>query len=203
MYCRAARGKSGNARSSAIKQFTFITGNQRKADYLTMWLGLPVLHHKLDLDEIQSLDPHKVAEHKVRQAYEVLHSPVLVDDTSLTFTAMGRLPGTLVKWFLEEIGNEGLCKLADGFAHRKAAAQVVYAYYDGQEVRFFEATTSGSVSSVPRGSQGMGWDPSFIPDGSMQTFAEMTDDQKKVFSPRAGAVKKLKKFLQDVSEEQC
>lgn len=179
-----------------MKPVVFITGNQRKVDYLAKWLELPVHHHKLDLDEIQSLDMRKVAEHKARQAYAALKEPVLIEDTSLVFTAMGQLPGTLIKWFLEEIGNEGLCKLAEGLAHRRAKATVTYGYCDGRQVHFFEASIEGTVAPAPRGNNGMGWDPLFIPLGSTKTFAEMTDDQKKVFSPRARASEKLRDFLQ-------
>ena|SRR2546421_910952 len=174
----------------------FITGNQRKVDYLVQWLGLPVRHHKLDLDEIQSLDLRTVAEHKARQAYAILQEPVLVEDTALVFTAMGRLPGTFVKHFLEEIGNEGLCRLANGLTHRTAVASVTYAYCDGPRVHFFDASVEGTIASTPRGTHGMGWDPSFIPKGSAKTFAEMTDDEKKQFSARAVAIKKLREYLQ-------
>lgn len=179
-----------------MKEFVFITGNQRKVDYLRLWLELPVKHHALDLDEIQSLDPHTVADHKARQAYSLLKRPALIEDTSLVFTAMGRLPGTFVKFFLEEIGTDGLCKIADMLPHRKAVARVLYAYCDSSEqVHFFEASTSGTVAPQPRGSNGMGWDPVFIPEGSRKTFAEMTDDQKKQYSPRAAATVKLREFL--------
>lgn len=178
-----------------MSQVVFITGNQRKVDYLVMWLGLPVKHHKLDLDELQSLDPRVVAEHKARQAYGILKEPVLIEDTALRFTAMGRLPGTLVKFFLEEIGNEGLCKLADALEHRKAVATVTYAYCDGDKVYFFDGEVRGTVAPEPRGERGMGWDPSFIPDGATHTFAEMTDDEKKRYSARAVAIAKLKEFL--------
>ena len=47
---------------------------------------------KLDLDEIQSLDLREIVEHKVRQAYEKCGKPVLVENASLEFTALGRLP---------------------------------------------------------------------------------------------------------------
>jgi inosine triphosphate pyrophosphatase len=173
----------------------FITGNQRKVDYLKMWLGLPVDHRKLDLDELQSLDPRVVAEHKARQAYGILKEPVLIEDTALTFTAMGRLPGTFVKYFLEEIGNEGLCKIADSLEHREAVATVTYAFCDGDQVHFFEGNVRGHLPPAPRGTNGMGWDPSFIPEGATQTFAEMTDDEKKNYSARAIATKKLREFL--------
>src|SRR5688572_26522398 len=96
-----------------MKTVTFITGNQHKVDFLVKWLGRPVEHVKLDLDEIQSLDLHTVVAHKAEQAYNILKRPVLVEDASLAFTAMGRLPGTFVKWFIEEIGYDGLLRLAN------------------------------------------------------------------------------------------
>ena len=52
-----------------MKDITFVTGNQKKADYLAKYLGFPVKHQKLDLDEIQSLDLKQIVEHKVRQAF--------------------------------------------------------------------------------------------------------------------------------------
>jgi len=154
-----------------------------------------VQHHKLDLDEIQSLDEHAVVAHKAHQAYAVLDEPVLVEDTSLIFTAMGHLPGPLVKWFLEELGNDGMCKLVDGLTHRKAIATVTYGYCDGANVHFFESSITGVISPKPRGTNGMGWDPIFIPEGNTKTFAEMTDEQKKGFSARAQAIEKLEAFL--------
>ncbi len=53
-----------------MQKLTFITGNQNKADYLSRYLGFPVEHIKIDLDEIQSLNLNEIVEHKVRQAYE-------------------------------------------------------------------------------------------------------------------------------------
>lgn len=57
---------------------TFITGNQAKADNLAEHLGLKVKHQKVELDEIQSVDLKVIVEHKVRQAYAIVQSPVLV-----------------------------------------------------------------------------------------------------------------------------
>ncbi len=53
-----------------MQSITFITGNQKKADYLAKYLGFPIEHQKIDLDEIQSLDLREIVEHKVKQAYE-------------------------------------------------------------------------------------------------------------------------------------
>lgn len=157
---------------------------------------MPVAHHKLDLDELQTLDLRQVAEHKVRQAYDMLKRPVLVEDVALTFTAMGRLPGTFVKWFLEEIGNEGLCKLADGLEHRKVIASICYAFYDGTKVHFFENHVDGLVPAAPQGDKGWGWDPIFQPNGSDKTYGEMTESEVRPFSVRAQAIEGLRTFLQ-------
>src|SRR2546430_10482604 len=59
-----------------------------------------------------------------RSAYDIVKKPVLVEDIAFTFTAMGRLPGPLIKWFLEELGNDGLCKLANGLDNRGAKAEI-------------------------------------------------------------------------------
>ncbi len=52
-----------------MQQIIFITGNQQKANYLEKYLGFPIEHIKLDLDEIQSLNLREIVEHKVKQAY--------------------------------------------------------------------------------------------------------------------------------------
>jgi inosine triphosphate pyrophosphatase len=178
-----------------MKDLTFITGNQRKAEYLAKWLGMNVPHHKLDLDEIQSLDLHEVADHKVRQAYAILKKPVLVEDVALTFTALGRLPGTFIKWFLQELDLDGLCKLADGLEHRGAEAAIVYALYDGREIQYFEASQKGSVALKPSGDNGFGWNTIFVPDGAGMTYGDMDDATFKQWNIRAHAVEKLRIYL--------
>lgn len=173
----------------------FITGNQHKADYLAKWLGMPVAHRKVDLDEIQSLELREVVEDKARRAYEVVKKPVLVEDVALTFHALGRLPGTYIKWFLEELDTDGLCKILQGYDDRSATAAIMYGVFDGQTFHFFDAAIPGQVAETPRGELGFGWNSVFIPDGSDKTYAEMTDDELKPFSHRAMAVAKLREFL--------
>lgn len=185
-----------------MNDLAFITGNQNKADYLEKWLGHPVKHEKLDLDEIQSLDLREVAEHKARQAYGIAKKPVLVEDVALTFTAMGRLPGTLIKWFLEEIGPEGLAKVADSLENRQAVASILYALYDGNDLHFFEGEVKGTIASQPQAfdkdngwRNTKSWNSIFIPDGSAKTYAEMSDAELRLVSHRAQAIDKLRAFL--------
>lgn len=148
------------------KRPVFITGNQNKADYLAQTLGIALEHHKLNLDEIQSPDPQVVIEHKVRQAYDILQAPVLVEDTSLSFDALGGLPGTFIKFFVDsEDGLEHLCRMLDGFEDRSASASAVYGYFDGETLAFFSGRLEGVIADHPRGTGGYGWDTIFEPKG--------------------------------------
>ena len=144
----------------------FITGNQNKVNYLSKSLGITLEHQKIDLDEIQSPDPTVVIEHKVKQAYELIKKPVLVEDTSLCFNALDGLPGTFVKFFVEaNDGLESMCRMLDGFEDRSAYASAVYGYYDGKDMKFFSGRLDGTIAMHARGEGGYGWDKIFEPAG--------------------------------------
>ena len=156
----------------AMQQLTFITGNAGKAKYMSDYFHIAVTHTKLDLPEIQSLSPRAVAEDKSRRAYERLGTPVLVEDGSLTFTALGHLPGPFIKWFFDELGNEGLIHLLDHYEDRSAVIEVVYALCDETGVHTFSATQKGTITKEMRGSNGFGLDPIFVTEGHDKTWAE-------------------------------
>jgi non-canonical purine NTP pyrophosphatase (RdgB/HAM1 family) len=174
---------------------TFITGNQDKADYLARYLGKPVDHVKLDLEEIQSLDLKTIVEHKVRQAYAIIQKPVIVEDVSLEFAALGRLPGTFIRHFVDEVPFETLCSMIHGKT-RKATARCVIGYYDGKDLHLFEGGLEGEIPTAPSGEGGYGWDRIFIPQGYSVTRASLSeeDDQKTYLQIKPLA--KLKQFLE-------
>jgi len=178
-----------------IDKLTFITGNAAKAEQLGRHLDFPVVHQKVDLTEVQSLDLAEIVEHKAKEAFKLVGTPVLIEDTALVFNALGRLPGPLIKWFLTELDNEGLARLLDGYNDRSAKAEVLFGLYDGQELRTFYGCAEGSISETPRGERGFGWDPIFIPKGHNKTWGEMTPDEQKETSMRRIALKKLEAEL--------
>ena len=59
----------------------------------------------------------------------------------------------------------------------------------------FEGVIKGNISLKPKGKNGFGYDPIFIPLGHNKTFAEMTMEEKNSFSHRSIAIKKLKNFV--------
>ncbi|MEX0918322.1 MAG: non-canonical purine NTP pyrophosphatase [Candidatus Paceibacterota bacterium] len=174
---------------------TFITGNAAKAEQLERHLDHPVAHTKLDLPEIQSLELKEIIEHKAKEAHKEIGGVVLVEDTSLIFKALGKLPGPLVKWFLGELDNSGLCKLLDGYSDRTALAECMFGLYDGQTLQVFEGSAAGSIAETPKGERGFGWDPIFIPEGHTKTWGEMDTEEQKGTSMRRIALKKLEAHL--------
>jgi non-canonical purine NTP pyrophosphatase (RdgB/HAM1 family) len=157
---------------------TFITGNQDKADYLARTLGIPLEHQKVELDELQSTSLEAIVEHKVKQAYDLIKKPVLVEDVALGFDALDGLPGPFVKFFVDAPnGLEGMCRMLDGFPDRGAIASCVFGYYDGETLKMFQGSLKGKIAEHPRGENGFGWDKIFEPVGyEGKTRAELTPD---------------------------
>jgi non-canonical purine NTP pyrophosphatase (RdgB/HAM1 family) len=173
---------------------TFITGNAGKAEEISRYLGIPVDHQSLDLDEIQSLDLEEIVKDKAMRAYEKVGKPVLVEDVSFVFYSLGKLPGPLIKWFLKELDNEGLCRLVDGKA-RDCIATVCYGFHDGKDIKLFSGSMSGLVSDSPRGSNSFGWASVFIPDGHDKTYAELSNEEQTPIAMRNKALKMLREFM--------
>jgi non-canonical purine NTP pyrophosphatase (RdgB/HAM1 family) len=178
-----------------MKSLTFITGNATKVEHLAKYLDFSIEQKKLDVPEIQSLDLEEVATEKAKAAFALLGTPVLVEDTALSFEALNGLPGPLVKWFLESIGNDGLTKLLLGYHNRGALAETCFALCDESGVHLFKGACKGRVADRPKG-DGYGWDPVFIPEGSELTWAEFDFAQQKGVSMRRLAIEKLQVYLE-------
>lgn len=180
-----------------MKQLTFITGNPNKAEQLGWYLQFTIEHKNLDIPEIQSLNLEEVATAKALEAYQQLGAPVLVEDTALTFPALNGLPGTLIKWFFESIGNEGLVKLLQSHTDRTVIAETCFAVCDEKGVHLFKAAARGTVPNKPKGDTDFGWTPIFIPDGETLTWAEMNVEQHRKTSMRRLAIEKLQQYLEE------
>lgn len=182
-----------------IKDLTFITGRQDKVDQLSRYLGVPINLHKLDLDEIQSLSAKKVSEHKVRQAYEFLKVPVIVDDTSFYIKGMNNFPGPLIKFFMEALEDQKICDLVSQLESNEAIGTVDIGFFDGKELKIFTGEVIGTISKTPKGERGFGWDRFFIPEGYNQTRAEMSEEDYDATSPRKFALEKFEEFVKSYS----
>lgn len=174
---------------------TYVTGNAHKAKYFSDMVGIDIPNASVDVDELQSLDIRKVVKHKAEEAYRQIGSPILVEDTQLTFHALGRLPGTYIKWFLEELDVDGLCRLLNAYDDRSATAGAVLAYYDGENMKFFERNLKGKIAKVPAGESGFGWNRIFIPNGADMTLGQMSDTEFRQWYARVKPFAEVGNFL--------
>jgi inosine triphosphate pyrophosphatase len=177
----------------------FITGNQSKADYLSRQLGIKLEHQKVELDELQSTDLHVIVEHKLKQAYDICKKPVLVEDVSLVFNALGGLPGPYIKWFNEYAGEQACCRMLDGFEDRSAIIRCTFGYFDGKRMEFFDSELPGTIADEPRGKNGFGFDRFFINEGYDITRAEMTQEEnERTYAEQMKPFGKVRAFLEEL-----
>ena len=173
----------------------FATSNPNKLSELSELLEYRLTLLELDLQEIQTTDLQELVKHKLKQAYEYIHAPVIVEDTSLYFKAWKELPGPLVKWFIENLGLTGMVSALSQFKDKSAKAVCCLGYTNnGKSMYLFEGKVKGIIVK-PRGSLNFGWDSIFQPAGHQQTFGEMTPEEKHRLSPRGIAAAKFKNFL--------
>ena len=84
-----------------------------------------------------------------------------------------------------------------GMENRRARFRTVIALILENREYLFDGKVEGTIISEPRGSEGFGYDPVFLPEGQSETFAEMNADRKNGISHRGQAVEALMRFLRE------
>jgi XTP/dITP diphosphohydrolase len=156
----------------------FATSNRHKfneAKEILFNANVNILHFDFKHNEIRSDSLEEIAMEAATTAYKLAKKPVFVEDTGLFIDALNGFPGTYSAWAQKKIGNEGILKLMAGTANRSASFKTCIAFVNGKtkgEARTFTAECKGQISEKPRGNDGFGYDPVFIPEGEQHTFAE-------------------------------
>jgi XTP/dITP diphosphohydrolase len=142
---------------------------------------------------------------KVRFAREVVggEMSVLGEDSGLEVDALDGRPGVRSARFAgphatDEENVEVLLRELEGIAGRARGARyvselVLLSFYNGEHRG--TGTLEGRIAEEPRGSEGFGYDPVFIPAADDQTVAELGDAWKRENSHRAQAAKALRERL--------
>ena len=187
-----------------MENVIYITGNPEKAANFSRHIGIDIAHHAADLDEIQTTDHRELIEHKVRQAYQQLRRPVLVEDVFLTYEAWGTLPGPFVKFFVNAPnGVAAMAHMLDGFTNRRAFASCMFGYFDGEHLEVFEGRIDGEIATEPRGEGGYGFDRVFIPAGyGGRTAAELSQEEYDRYYTTIKPFALVRDFLQRVYTKQ-
>lgn len=128
----------------------------------------------------------------------------LSDDSGLEVVALGGAPGVFsARYAGENTGDtERIEKLLRELAEtgdetRRARFVCVMAVADETgKIRFLaEGVCEGKIAPNPRGTNGFGYDPIFVPEGFEQTFGELSSTVKGEISHRARAIKKIIRFF--------
>lgn len=178
-----------------VKSLVVVTRNPSKAAEIASMTGWPTEPVDLEIREIQSMNVEEVAREKALVAYRILQKPVVVDDTGMSIHSLNGLPGALVSWFLDTLGPAGVVTLVAGAEDRSAVVSTCVAYADESGSYTFVGTVHGTLTKEPRGANGFGYDPIFIPEGETQTYAEMTPEKKNAISMRRQALAQLHEHL--------
>ncbi|MDX6733838.1 MAG: XTP/dITP diphosphohydrolase [Baekduia sp.] len=141
---------------------------------------------------------------KARAAAAALDAVVIADDSGIESAALGGRPGVYSARFAGEdaTDEENLARLlADAPAGSALAYVCVIALVDpatGTE-ELFEGRCTGVLTDDPRGTNGFGYDPAFVPDDddTDRTMAELAPDEKGAISHRGRAASALRERLGD------
>jgi XTP/dITP diphosphohydrolase len=128
--------------------------------------------------------------------------PAVSDDSGLTVNALNGMPGILSARWAGKHGDDRanlelvLGQLAD-IDSRGAAFVCVAALVlpDGTREWTTTGVLSGSITRAPRGTNGFGYDPIFVPEGMETTTAELAPQEKDAISHRGRAFRAIAVLL--------
>jgi len=143
---------------------------------------------------------------KAREIARITGLPAVADDSGLCIDALNGMPGILsARWsgrHGDDLANLTLVlgQLSDVPDRRRGGAfhcAAAIALPDGTE-RVVEGTIEGSIIREPRGTEGFGYDPIFVPAGRTQTLAEIPAADKDAISHRGRALEALTPVIADL-----
>jgi len=192
-----------------MKQLVLATNNEHKIREIRSLLkALPL--ELLTLRDIPNFPPlvedgETFQDNALRKAVTVFQHanlPALADDSGLEVFYLNMEPGVYSARYggpnaTDAQNNEKLLQAMRGVAPRRRRAQFrsVIAFVDKGVKELTEGIFSGTLAESPRGSNGFGYDPLFIPDGMTITSAELTDEEKNAISHRGQSLRKMIEVL--------
>jgi XTP/dITP diphosphohydrolase len=187
------------------------TQNAGKVREMTKLLeGLPIILRNLrDFENIA--EPEETGstflENAVLKAeYYSLQTnlPALADDSGLEVEALGGAPGIFSARYAGSDATDAertvklLAEIEKTGDEKRLARFVCAAALTDEKGRTIQTALGicdGKIAFAPRGANGFGYDPVFIPAGFSQTFAEISASTKQQISHRARALEKIIEFL--------
>jgi XTP/dITP diphosphohydrolase len=126
---------------------------------------------------------------------------VIADDSGVEVNALEGAPGIFSARYAGENASdrrnvEKLLRELQGVSERSARFRCIIALAkDGELITTVPGEVGGTITESPRGKNGFGYDPIFMPEGFEETFAELPSDTKNAISHRAKAVAELIRYF--------
>ncbi len=183
-------------------------GKLREFQFLLQPLNIEVFTQE-KLGIIEAEEPHSTfienALAKARHVSQQSGLPALADDSGICVSALGGAPGVISARYAgadprsDQLNNQKLLQEMQGVADRRAhyyCVLVLLRHAHDPQPLIAEGEWHGMVAEQERGGNGFGYDPLFwLPEFAM-TSAELSREQKHVFSHRGKALRILLQKLQ-------
>ncbi|MFD2046247.1 XTP/dITP diphosphatase [Ornithinibacillus salinisoli] len=158
-----------------------------------------------DVDETGSTFEENAAL-KAEEIAGVLNTPVLADDSGLVIDALGGRPGIYSARYAGEPKNDQantekvIAELANVPEHERTArfVCVLAVAIPGNNTILKSGYCEGRIGTHPKGENGFGYDPIFIPEGFEETMAELSSEEKNNISHRNNAIVQLEDWLRSI-----
>jgi len=145
---------------------------------------------------------HENSANKAMYVWERYQLSCLADDTGLEVEALDGAPGVDTAFYAGSEKNplanmNKLLHELKGNPNRNAKFRTVVSLVLNGILHQFEGSVAGHIAMSMSGVEGFGYDPIFIPDGHILTFAELDKKVKNSLSHRGNALRATQVFLQD------
>jgi len=137
---------------------------------------------------------------KALAANQYCDIPAFADDSGLEVEALDGAPGIKSARYADTDSERIariLRELGDNWNRRAKFVCVIAIALNGEVIETFRGEVHGVITMEPRGSNGFGYDPIFMPDGYDKTFGELDAEIKNKISHRAVAFQKAMQFIED------
>ena len=137
---------------------------------------------------------------KSKTIHQLTKKNCFSEDTGLFVDALNGEPGVKsARYAGEDANNEAniaklLTRLSDNTDRKARFITIISLILDEKEFQF-EGVCEGDIQYQKKGNQGFGYDAIFVPDGADKSFAEMSMEEKAMYSHRKKAMNKLIAFL--------
>ena len=184
----------------------FATNNQHKVDEIRSVIGdqFNIITLKEAGINIDIPEPHDTLDANATEKSQTIHTLTqkncFSEDTGLEVDALNGQPGVKSARYAGDGRDfqkniDKLLQNLEGKANRSARFRTVISLILDNKEYFFEGICEGQILTVQSGNSGFGYDPVFMPAGADKSFADMSMEEKNVFSHRQKAVTKLLNFL--------